>query len=204
MGGVALLAALGLVVAGQTTDLLDDTPLKFLSSNSENISSPAAASDEFVDKDTESAAERSPEQAKEETASHQAHASAPVPVAPAPAAVSTYVPQVTPGGNYPSGADYSGWTHASAARCNAGDPAYIIGATGYAEFSICKSDVTQRYYYRGWSNGKGLEVADPDVRGSSAIVYYGKTTFYISPSALTIYENDSVLSDQPMGVLWSR
>lgn len=108
-----------------------------------------------------------------------------------------------PNGSYPSGADSSGWTSNAQSRCNAGDPAAMIGRTTQASFSICVNPDNGRYYYRGSASGSGVEVDDPSVAGSTATVSNNGVIYSISPSAMVIYENGAVISSQPMVAFWA-
>ena len=103
----------------------------------------------------------------------------------------------------PAGADSSGWTSNSQARCNAGDPAAMIGQTTQALFSICVNPDNGRYYYRGSSGGSGVEIDDPEVFGRSATVTNNGVTYVIDPSEMRIYEDGELLSAQPMIEFWA-
>ena len=103
----------------------------------------------------------------------------------------------------PSGADGSGWTGDRAARCNAGDPAAMIGRTTQAMFSICVNPDNGRYYYRGSSGGAGVEIDDPVVAGASATVANNDVVYSIDPGEMVIYQGGRVLSRQPMVDFWS-
>lgn len=108
-----------------------------------------------------------------------------------------------PAGYYPSGADSSGWTGNRQARCNAGDPAAMIGRTTDAMFSICVNPANGRYYYRGSSGGAGVEVDDPVVAGASATVTNNGVVYSIDPGEMVIYQGGQVLSRQPMVDFWA-
>lgn len=103
---------------------------------------------------------------------------------------------------YPSGADYSGWVGNTQARCNAGDPAAMIGRTTQAAFSICTNPDNGRYYYRGSADGAGVEIDDPVVSGGSATVTNNGVVYSIDPSGMRIYEGGSLISSQPMVSFW--
>lgn len=109
-----------------------------------------------------------------------------------------------PGTAYPAGADRSGWMSNSQARCNAGDPAAMIGRTDQASFSICVNPDNGRYYYRGSAGGSGVEVDDPVVSGRTASVTNNGVLYSISPDGMTIFENGAVISDQQMRQFWTR
>lgn len=103
----------------------------------------------------------------------------------------------------PVGADYSGWVSNSQARCNAGDPAAMIGRTTQSSFSICINPDNGRYYYRGSAGGAGVEVDDPVVSGNSATVSNNNVVYSISSSGMAIYEGGELLSSQPMVDFWT-
>lgn len=106
-------------------------------------------------------------------------------------------------GAYPAGADYSGWLSNSQARCNAGDPAAMIGQTTQSSFSICVNPDNGRYYYKGSAGGAGVEVDDPVVTGASATVVNNGVVYSIDAGGMTIYEGGAVISDQPMVDFWA-
>jgi hypothetical protein len=106
--------------------------------------------------------------------------------------------------SYPAGADYSGWTGDRAARCNAGDPAAMIGRTTQAMFSICVNPDNGRYYYRGSSGGSGVEIDDPVVAGASATVSNNDVVYSIGPAEMVIYQGGQVISRQPMVDFWTE
>lgn len=107
-----------------------------------------------------------------------------------------------PGTAYPAGADRSGWTSNTQSRCNAGDPAAMIGRTSQASFSICVNPDNGRYYYRGSASGSGVEVDDPVVSGASATVTNNNVVYSISSGGMVIYENGEVISSQAMVDFW--
>lgn len=109
-----------------------------------------------------------------------------------------------PAASYPVGADSSGWTGNSQSRCNASDPAAMIGRTAQAAFSICTNPDNGRYYYRGSASGSGVEVDDPVVSGGTATVSNNGVVYSISPGGMVIYENGAVISSQPMIAFWVR
>lgn len=111
-------------------------------------------------------------------------------------------PPRAPVAGYPAGADSSGWTTNTQSRCNADDPAAMIGRTTQASFAICINPDNGRYYYRGSASGSGVEVDDPVVSGSTATVSNNSVLYSISPSGMVIYENGAVISDQPMVDFW--
>ncbi|KAA0919885.1 hypothetical protein FQ137_02180 [Dietzia sp. ANT_WB102] len=104
---------------------------------------------------------------------------------------------------YPAGADSSGWVDNRQARCNAGDPAAMIGRTTQASFSICINPDNGRYYYRGSSGGAGVEVDDPAVSGDSAVVTNNDVLYSIDSSGMRIYQGGELISSQPMAVFWT-
>lgn len=104
---------------------------------------------------------------------------------------------------YPVGADGSGWTDNRQARCNAGDPAAIIGRTTQASFSICINPDNGRYYYRGSAGGAGVEVDDPVVSGAYATVSNNNVVYSIDPGGMEIYEGGVLISSQPMVDFWA-
>ena len=102
----------------------------------------------------------------------------------------------------PAGADSSGWISNSQARCNAGDPAVMIGQTTQASFSICTNPDNGRYYYRGSSGGSGVEIDDPVVSGRSATVVNNGVMYSIDSSGMRIYEGGELISSQSMVAFW--
>lgn len=112
-------------------------------------------------------------------------------------------PGVRPPSVYPRGADGSGWTDNRQARCNAGDPAAIIGRTMQASFSICVNPDNGRYYYRGSSGGAGVEVDDPVVSGSYATVSNNDVVYSIDAGGMDIYEGGVLISSQAMVDFWA-
>lgn len=116
--------------------------------------------------------------------------------APAPTAPRT--------GGQPVGADSSGWIDNRQARCNAGDPAAMIGRTTQASFSICVNPDNGRYYYRGSSGGAGVEIDDPVVTGGYASVTNNDVLYSIDSSGMQIYQGGELISEQPMVVFWVR
>ena len=106
-------------------------------------------------------------------------------------------------GSYPAGADSSGWIDNRQARCNAGDPAAMIGRTNQASFSICTNPDNGRYYYRGSSGGAGVEIDDPLVTRTYASVTNNNVLYWIDSSSMKIYEDGDLISEQPMVVLWA-
>lgn len=110
----------------------------------------------------------------------------------------------TPSDSYPAGADRSGWISDRNARCNAGDPAAMIGRTTRSQFSICINPDNGRYYYRGSSGGLGVEVDDPEVSGNSATVRNQGVEYVITSQRMVIYERGREISDQAMLEYWTR
>ncbi|MFL0578994.1 hypothetical protein [Dietzia sp. 179-F 9C3 NHS] len=110
----------------------------------------------------------------------------------------------TPSDSYPAGADRSGWISDRNARCNAGDPAAMIGRTTRSRFSICINPDNGRYYYRGSSGGLGVEVDDPEVYGNSATVRNQGVEYVITSQRMVIYERGREISDQAMLEYWTR
>ncbi|RBA35347.1 hypothetical protein DQ226_10450 [Dietzia maris] len=105
---------------------------------------------------------------------------------------------------YPAGADSSGWIDNSQSRCNAGDPAEMIGRTTQASFSICINPDNGRYYYRGSSGGAGVEIDDPGISGGSAMVASNDVLYSIDSSGMQIYQGGELISSQPMVSFWSE
>lgn len=125
----------------------------------------------------------------------------PAPPAPSSRQASTPRPEPRSAG-HPAGADRSGWTDNRQSRCNAGDPAAMIGRTTQASFSICINPDNGRYYYRGSSGGAGVEVDDPVVSGRSATVSNNNVVYAIDASEMVITEGGRVISTQPMVDFW--
>ena len=105
---------------------------------------------------------------------------------------------------YPAGADSSGWVDNRQARCNAGDPAAMIGRTTQASFSICVNPDNGRYYYRGYADGAGVEIDDPAVSGGSAMVANNDVLYSIDSSGMRIYQGGELISSQPMVSFWAE
>ena len=112
-------------------------------------------------------------------------------------------PRLPRGGGQPVGADSSGWLSDRQARCNAGDPAAMIGRTTQALFSICVNPDNGRYYYRGSSGGAGVEIDDPTVTRTGAVVTNNDVLYSIDASGMSIYQGGELISSQPMLVLWT-
>ena len=112
-------------------------------------------------------------------------------------------PRLPRGGGQPAGADSSGWLSDRQARCNAGDPAAMIGRTTQASFSICVNPDNGRYYYRGSSGGAGVEIDDPTVTRTGAVVTNNDVLYSIDASGMSIYQGGELISSQPMLVLWT-
>lgn len=106
-------------------------------------------------------------------------------------------------GGYPTGADSSGWVYDRQARCNAGDPAAMIGRTTQAAFSICINPDNGRYYYRGSSGGAGVEVDDPAVWGAGATVSNDDVVYSIDSTGMQIFQSGTLISSQPMVSFWA-
>lgn len=104
----------------------------------------------------------------------------------------------------PAGADRSGWLSVSGARCNAGDPAYLIGATTTAAFSICQNPDNGRYYYRGAAEAGTIEIADPVLGAGTATVYNKGHVYEISSAGMVITNGGVVIFDEPMTSYWVR
>ena len=86
---------------------------------------------------------------------------------------------------------------------DAGDPAAMIGRTTQASFSICVNPNNGRYYYRGSSGGAGVEIDDPTVTRTGAVVTNNDVLYSIDASEMSIYQGGELISSQPMLVLWT-
>ena len=112
-------------------------------------------------------------------------------------------PRIPRGGGRPVGTDSSGWLSDRQARCNAGDPASMVGRTTQAAFSICVNPDNGRYYYRGSSGGAGVEIDDPTVTRAGAVVTNDDVLYSIDASGMSIYQGGDLISSQPMLVFWT-
>lgn len=103
-----------------------------------------------------------------------------------------------------SGADGQGFT-SSGPRCNYTNPAVAIGRTARSKLVICQTGVG-RYYYKGTrlSDGAPLELSDPTPSGSGYTAYNGATKYTVTSSALTITQNGSTVTSEPMLDYWSN
>ncbi|WP_440220712.1 hypothetical protein [Dietzia sp. MNB45] len=113
------------------------------------------------------------------------------------------LPRTPRSAGYPAGADSSGWVDNAQSRCNAGDPATMIGRTTQASFSICVNPDNGRFYYRGSAGGAGVEVDDPAVSGGSAMVANNDVLYSIDSSGMRIYQGGDLISSQPMVSFWA-
>ncbi|MDO5504047.1 MAG: hypothetical protein Q4G67_12810 [Actinomycetia bacterium] len=108
------------------------------------------------------------------------------------------------GGGYPSGADRSGWNSPSGARCNAGDPAHLMGRTDTARFVICENPDNGRFYYKGVTGSGSIELDDPTLSGGGATVRNVNVVYRITPERMTIDENGSEIWNQRVHEYWTR
>ncbi|MFT4086999.1 MAG: hypothetical protein QM658_07545 [Gordonia sp. (in: high G+C Gram-positive bacteria)] len=112
----------------------------------------------------------------------------------------------TSSGSHPdvtvSGADWQGFL--SGPRCNASDdPAVFIGQTNRSQVVVCQvGSQTGRYYYKGYADGKSIEVGYPTRSGSQFTATNGSTQYIVNPSSLTITDNGTQLTSEPMVQSW--
>ena len=129
-----------------------------------------------------------------ETTAATSESPAPTPTSPTP----------TPTATFPPGADSSGWLDNRQSRCNADDPAVMIGRTLQSSFAVCINPGNGRYYYRGSSGGAGVEIDDPTVSGESASVTNNGVRYAIDSSEMRIYQDGSLISAQSMVEFWTQ
>jgi hypothetical protein len=80
----------------------------------------------------------------------------------------------------------------------------VIARTANSALVICETGVG-RFYYRGvgLQNGLSAEIDDPISTGAAFIATNNGVQYSISPSALTITQGSTVLSNEPMLEYWS-
>ncbi|WP_238422140.1 hypothetical protein [Gordonia sp. 'Campus'] len=102
-----------------------------------------------------------------------------------------------------SGADWQGFTDGP--RCNAaGDPAVAVGQTSRSRVVICQvGSQSGRWYYKGLAPEGGIELQFPTRTGDTFEARNGAVSYLVSPTSLTIVENGSVLTAEPMLAYWS-
>ena len=122
----------------------------------------------------------------------------PTPTAPTP------TPTSDPGSSPITvpGADHQGFS--GGPRCNAaGDNAVFIGLTGRSRVVICQVGTqTGRYYYKGSAGGNDIEIGYPTRSGSTFVATNKSVEYIVNPGSLTIRENGSVLTQEPMVASW--
>jgi hypothetical protein len=101
------------------------------------------------------------------------------------------------------GTDWQGFI--SGPRCNAaGDAAVMIGQTARSNVLVCQVGTqTGRYYYKGLANGQGTEIQFPTRSGNQFVAVNVDTTYEMTPTALTITTNGSVVAAEPMIYYWT-
>ncbi|WP_235916443.1 serine/threonine-protein kinase [Antrihabitans cavernicola] len=106
-----------------------------------------------------------------------------------------------------AGADSRGFTGIAAARCNAADPAVVVGRTTDSLVVICQTPAA-RYYYKGvrTSDGADIELDDPRPTpdGFAVTNSVDGTQYRVTSDALTILANGQVAAQESMVDYWSR
>jgi hypothetical protein len=134
----------------------------------------------------------------------------PPPPQPAPASTNAMPPPTTvrpPSGNgrqIPPDADSQGFVGYPGARCNYTNPAVAIGRTPDSVVVICLTGAG-RFYYKGvgLQNGLPVEIDDPVKTGAAFVATNNGVQYSVSPTALTITQGSTVMSNEPMLEYWS-
>lgn len=102
------------------------------------------------------------------------------------------------------GTDWQGFV--SGPRCNAaGDPAVMIGQTARSNVVVCQVGTqVGRYYYKGLADGQSTELQFPTRSGDQFVAVNVDTTYEMTPAALTISTNGSVVAAEPMIYYWTN
>jgi hypothetical protein len=102
------------------------------------------------------------------------------------------------------GTDWQGFV--SGPRCNAaGDPAVMIGQTSRSNVVVCQVGTqVGRYYYKGLADGQSTELQFPTRSGDQFVAVNVDTTYEMTPAALTISTNGSVVAAEPMIYYWTN
>ncbi|PZT97290.1 MAG: hypothetical protein DI630_21845 [Gordonia sp. (in: high G+C Gram-positive bacteria)] len=157
----------------------------------------------FIPADEESSASGSSTTAPPPTTSQQVSTKTETVTATTPPtttpAIST--PRATP--TVP-GTDWQGFV--SGPRCNAaGDPAVMIGQTARSNVVVCQVGTqVGRYYYKGLADGQSTELQFPTRSGDQFVAVNVDTTYEMTPAALTISTNGSVVAAEPMIYYWTN
>lgn len=153
------------------------------------------------DDDTSTASSKTPAPT---TVTHTAQPTVTSTVTNSPPATTTYTPPITTRANPTvSGADWQGFTDGP--RCNdSADPAVAIGETDRSRVVICRVGAAGGLYYKGYADGKAVEVQFPQQSGNSFIATNGSVTYTVNPSALVIADGGAVLATEPMLAYWSQ
>ncbi|KJR02897.1 hypothetical protein [Gordonia sihwensis] len=121
-----------------------------------------------------------------------------------PTTTAPTIPTTAPGSGPVTvpGADRQGFL--SGPRCNASeDDAVFVGYTERSRVVICQVGTqTGRYYYKGEADGDTVEVGYPTRSGDTFVATNGSVDYVVSPSSLTIRENGSTLTVEPMVSSW--
>ncbi|MGB3301244.1 hypothetical protein [Gordonia sp. (in: high G+C Gram-positive bacteria)] len=101
-----------------------------------------------------------------------------------------------------AGADRQGFL--GGPRCNVPeDNAVFVGYTSRSQVVICQvGNQVGRNYYKGYADGNSTEVGYPTRSGNTFVATNGATDYVVSPSALVIRQNGSVLATEPMIDSW--
>jgi hypothetical protein len=79
-----------------------------------------------------------------------------------------------------------------------------IGRTADSAVVICETGVG-RFYYKGFGlqNGQSVEIDDPVQTGAAFVATNNGVQYLVSPTALTITQGSTVLSNEPILEHWS-
>lgn len=118
-----------------------------------------------------------------------------------PKTVTTTVPH-SGGSVTVSGADNQGFY--GGPRCNAPeDPVVFVGRTSRSRVAICQvGNQVGRNYYKGLADGDAIEIGYPSRSGNSFTAVNGNVSYTVSPSALVITQNGSVIANETMIESW--
>ncbi|PHV68826.1 hypothetical protein [Williamsia muralis] len=157
----------------------------------------------FIPADEESSASGSSTTAPPPTTSQQVSTKTETVTATTPPITTPTVstPRATP--TVP-GTDWQGFV--SGPRCNAaGDPAVMIGQTARSNVVVCQVGTqVGRYYYKGLADGQSTELQFPTRSGDQFVAVNVDTTYEMTPAALTISTNGSVVAAEPMIYYWTN
>ena len=157
----------------------------------------------FIPADEESSASGSSTTAPPPTTSQQVSTKTETVTATTPPTTTPTIstPRATP--TVP-GTDWQGFV--SGPRCNAaGDPAVMIGQTARSNVVVCQVGTqVGRYYYKGLADGQSTELQFPTRSGDQFVAVNVDTTYEMTPAALTISTNGSVVAAEPMIYYWTN